>query len=641
MNTMISNPYVGPRTFLESERDRFFGRDREARDLLALVVSEPLVLFYAQSGAGKSSLVNTRLIPDLRKRGFSIITGRVGGDAPAGMEVENVFVFNLVRSLAPKEVDSVTLAAISLKDFLCNVLLNKPPDRGQETPFSKKRVLIIDQFEEIFRIHHEAWEKREDFFVQLAEAMEADPYLWVVLVMREDFTASLDSYLHLLPGRLRMRYYMQRLERASALEAIKKPVTEMRPYEEGVAEKLVDDLRSVKVFKPDGTPDMQPGQYVEPVQLQVVCSNLWQNLPPNGRTITIQDIQDVGDVDTSLGNYYADRVKAAAASYHIKEWKIREWFSKKLISPGGIRNMVLMDPTGKTDGLENHVIQSLSDLIRTEQRGGGVFYELTHDRLVKPILANNEKWENQHLNLLQRGAVLWSARDRSEDVLLRGRELIKAENEARNIELTDLEEAYLNASRRMRSQENKERKQKRLLFLLAVGALIAMCAAFSLFLVSMGLLNRSNTQLNQMQSLRLALVSKILLGNDVDSNPEVAALLSIRSLDEMYIPEADSALVDSMDRLYAVHTFVGHQKGIRSIAVSSDGNQLATGSDDSTIKIWNIQNGDLIRTLEGHTSWIGDLAFSPDGKTLLSGSFDNTAIIWDLASGKPLFTLEG
>ena len=53
MNTKTEKPYVGPRTFQENERDRFFGRDREARDLLALAISEPMVLFYAQSGPEK------------------------------------------------------------------------------------------------------------------------------------------------------------------------------------------------------------------------------------------------------------------------------------------------------------------------------------------------------------------------------------------------------------------------------------------------------------------------------------------------------------------------------------------------------------------------------------------------------------
>ena len=47
-----TNPYVGPRTFTEREGRFFFGREREARDLTARIVSERLLLFYGQSGAG-------------------------------------------------------------------------------------------------------------------------------------------------------------------------------------------------------------------------------------------------------------------------------------------------------------------------------------------------------------------------------------------------------------------------------------------------------------------------------------------------------------------------------------------------------------------------------------------------------------
>ena len=88
MNTILeptANPYVGPRTFSYEQRHLFFGRDREGRDLLARVLSERLVLFYAQSGAGKSSLINTRLIPRLRDVGYAVLpVGRVGGELPAG-----------------------------------------------------------------------------------------------------------------------------------------------------------------------------------------------------------------------------------------------------------------------------------------------------------------------------------------------------------------------------------------------------------------------------------------------------------------------------------------------------------------------------------------------------------------------------
>ena len=98
----VTNPYVGPRTFGYADRERFFGREREARDLLARVLSERRRLFYAQSGAGKSSLLRTRLIPQLQeKRGFVVLpVGRVNGELPADVaQVDNIFVFNLLLSI--------------------------------------------------------------------------------------------------------------------------------------------------------------------------------------------------------------------------------------------------------------------------------------------------------------------------------------------------------------------------------------------------------------------------------------------------------------------------------------------------------------------------------------------------------------
>ena len=58
-------PYVGPRPFERKDQTLFFGRDREADDLLSLVVAYEAVLFYAQSGAGKTSLINAGLLPFL------------------------------------------------------------------------------------------------------------------------------------------------------------------------------------------------------------------------------------------------------------------------------------------------------------------------------------------------------------------------------------------------------------------------------------------------------------------------------------------------------------------------------------------------------------------------------------------------
>src|SRR4026209_2099958 len=121
MNPAKENPYIGAQPFQEGDRERFFGREQEANELRALALSEQEIVFYAQSGAGKSSLVNTCLIPDLKKKGFEVLLGRVGGDAPAELQVDdtfNVFVFNLLRSLSTTGVDLDSLKNQTVSAFL-------------------------------------------------------------------------------------------------------------------------------------------------------------------------------------------------------------------------------------------------------------------------------------------------------------------------------------------------------------------------------------------------------------------------------------------------------------------------------------------------------------------------------------------
>jgi uncharacterized caspase-like protein len=394
------NPYIGPRTFLREEAHLFFGREREARELIALVESEQLVLFYAQSGAGKSSLVNTRLIPNLETKGYKVLpVGRVGGDLPSGIDVSDIYVYNLLRSLAQHNTDLRTFSSLSLYQFLAQLRSSSESDSSTVA----RQALIIDQFEELFSAHLEQWGRREDFFNQLAQAMQDDPQLQVVLVMRQDFLAALDPFAHLMSNGLRARYSMQLLEPDAALVAVTEPAKIMgRGYAPGVAEKLIDDLRSIKVYKPDGTLDTRPGQYVEPIQLQVVCYSLWENLPIDRIQITEEDLLQLGDVNQSLGRYYDGRVRAVAEAKNIAEGSIRAWFETRLITAGEIRNMVMREPE-TTGGLPNVVIQALEgDLVRAESRGGAIWYELAHDRLVEPILESNRPWFSENPSPLER-----------------------------------------------------------------------------------------------------------------------------------------------------------------------------------------------------------------------------------------------
>ena len=84
-----------------------------------------------------------------------------------------------------------------------------------------------------------------------------------------------------------------------------------------------------------------------------------------------------------------------------------------------------------------------------------------------------------------------------------------------------------------------------------------------------------------------------------------------------------------------------HSHLVNSVVFSPNGQWLASGSDDNTVKIWNPNTGEQLRTLEGHDTDVTTVAFSPDGQLLASGSDDNTVKIWDPNNGELWRTLEG
>ena len=85
---------------------------------------------------------------------------------------------------------------------------------------------------------------------------------------------------------------------------------------------------------------------------------------------------------------------------------------------------------------------------------------------------------------------------------------------------------------------------------------------------------------------------------------------------------------------------IGHSSPVTSIATSSSGNLVLTGSNDQTAILWDTSTGDQINHFIGHSDTISAVALSSDGTMALTGGKDRKAIIWDYISGKPKFSLE-
>jgi len=83
------------------------------------------------------------------------------------------------------------------------------------------------------------------------------------------------------------------------------------------------------------------------------------------------------------------------------------------------------------------------------------------------------------------------------------------------------------------------------------------------------------------------------------------------------------------------------QDKVYAVAISPDGQRLASAGTDNKLRLWDLQTYHLLKVLEGHSNWITDVQFSPTGKWLASSSWDGTIKIWDSDTGAQVRTLLG
>ena len=389
-------PYVGPRPYAEDEREIFFGRDAEVAEVVSLVIAHRCVLLYAVSGAGKSSLLGAGVNGGLAEQGFEVL-GPVRFQSPSAPpeDAANVFSYAVLRALTLlTDANAQPLdPALDLPDFLAEL------PRGTDAyGFSSPRVVILDQFEEIFTAYQERWQHREAFLRQLAEALDRDPELRIVLSMREEFIARLERYAGLLPEGLRARFHLERLRAPAALAAVTGPLKlEGIDFDAGVAETLVHDLRETRIDMGGGTVLRVEGEFVEPVQLQVVCRTLWTRLDPSVRRVTAGDLAALGNVDDSLTRYYDEAIAAAVVRTSVAEHRLRDELERLLITSAGTRASVFAGDK-ETAGPYTAALDELAaqHLIRAEWRAGGRWLELAHDRLIEPIQRSNASVRERH-----------------------------------------------------------------------------------------------------------------------------------------------------------------------------------------------------------------------------------------------------
>jgi len=682
LDTTTIEPYVGPRSFRKDQREFFFGRDEEADELVSVITAHSAVLLYSQSGAGKTSLLNAKLIPKLEEEEtFHVLPPmRVQGLLPASLKIgrnTNIFVLNALISagvdMTPANMN------MTFHQFVaqCGQYTN---EYGEPTPI----VMVFDQFEELFTSYPGRWMDREDFFRQIGEALEgnpkkglaANPLLRVIFCMREDYIAELDPYLPLLPEKLRTRFRLEHLREKKALTAITKPLEKTnRNYAPGVAEQLVRNLLRIPNQSMTGTQTM--GIYVEPVQLQVVCQSLWDALTPEESVITIKHLQKYGDVSQALSNFYERSIRSVAKDTGVKEEALRRWFGDTLITPEATRAPVNRG-NETTGGMPNAAIDKLEAmrLIKGEWKGTNVrWYELAHDRFIEPIRRSNEKWlanqsRNEQVRLrLEAKASKWQPGNK----LLDAEQLIEAQRLVRLGLASPSLRALVDASR-----AGEQRRRIRL-----YGFIIAGCAVAAVIFLIVAVFawqkrKAASVAENKAKSRLLALKASMTLAAD----PELSVLLAKEALEKyadtkeardvirsglLSLSNVGGALrehgakvahaefshdgkfivtrtMDNKVRLWdagAKKVITQLNDDANSATFSPDGKLIADGGTDGVIRLFNGTTGAPVRELNGHTGQVYCAVFSPDGNYLVSVGEDNTVRVWKPSTGEGVKVLRG
>jgi DNA-binding transcriptional ArsR family regulator len=657
------NPYVGPRAFQPGET--LYGRDREVLELIDLVLAERIVLLHSPSGAGKTSLIQAALVRRLKEEGFEVLPViRVSLKPPVGTNTEkgrNRYVLSTLLSLeqnvpTDKQSDVADLARMSLDEYL-----------SQRPAEAENRVLIFDQFEEVLLSPADQAEKQK-FFDQLGVVLRRRDR-WALFAMREDYVAALDPYLRTLPTRARTKFRLDFLTRQAASQAVQRPAEQAGiTFSEGAVTKLVDNLSQVLVPQPDGSSEPQPGPYVEPVQLQVVCLRLWDRLKPEQTEIGESDIESAGDVDDALSMYYARQVADVARRTGVSERSIREWFDSQLILDQRFRGQAREGPQESIDDVQPALLL-LEDahLIRAEQRRGTTWYELAHDRLLTPVLTDNVRWHQEHLHAFQRQAKIWDEEDRPQRLLFRGRELAEAEAWAaeHGDELTRLDREFLNACRRARA-----RKRLNTRVLVGVAAVVVILAGVAVYFAvrfdhearvsaSGELLGmaQATLDLDPPRSIQQALLA---VKKHPDGMTEDIRDFLYRAVDTSRIratlrdpaagPVRLNDLAVSPDATSLVTTVVGGEAQVWDLSTRrvrftlpggadmrvayGDRGRIAVTNGDGA-QIWDAESGKQVRAVD-HGAEVRDLAFDLGARRLVTVGEDGTASIWEMDSGRRL-----
>lgn len=377
-----SIPYKGLLEYRLAEAESFHGRRQAIESLLETMGRGPLAILHAESGAGKTSLLQAGITPRILAHGHLPLYLRPYDKSPS-LAIKQAFLPDLSQS--------PLLAQTPLRDFLARIM----KILGKKSSL----FIIIDQFEEFFiRVDEK---ERATFINELGECLD-DKALNVhwLISLRSEYFGLLANFRPRIHNPYENDFLLNRLTREEAREAITAPARKFKiNFEPGLVDEILDDLGRDQVAPP---------------QLQLVCSALYETLTPGEKLLT-KEIYEVREGGTNgILHGHLERVmkrlppEERATARQVLESLITS------VQQRALRSRTELIQSLSARGLNLPDLQSAIDqlvesrLLRVEESDEGPAYELAHDYLLDKIKLDPEVVKRKQAEeLLEQGLLNW------------------------------------------------------------------------------------------------------------------------------------------------------------------------------------------------------------------------------------------
>ncbi len=439
--------YPGLRPFERSQSAVFHGRQEDIGRLSNLILRERLVVLFAKSGMGKTSLLQAGCAPELERQDFVPVFLRTErSDRPllsgiGEMLGKNAHVGNTDDTGLRPDAYQTLWEKMKRLEFDLDGLPATP-------------VLVFDQFEEAFTLSHSE-ESRNQFFSELAELAnetmpealraslledfeygkldvetmqwwERQPNVRIVLSIRSDFLHMIDRVSKSIPGILRNRYELLPLDREKARTAIVKPAEQVGDYASqaflyapAALEEMLDFLSGQDAAAESEGKLSTKAEEIEAVNLQIICQDVEERIidfqKHAGFEVDTPFYEGKEGLRNSIRNFYQNQLRVFPKAYlermlqktqqgapvslldkaltakPINELHdtARRLIEESLITPGNRRNSVVDDTLISDFHVSPDFLDTLVDksrLLRKEPRLDDFYYEISHDTLLPAII---------------------------------------------------------------------------------------------------------------------------------------------------------------------------------------------------------------------------------------------------------------